>query len=72
MIDSYIFGFVFMDVYYLNKDINLRELLLQTEEVESVEWLAIDKIKELIEEGKIRKSNIKAFDSVLSYIENNN
>lgn len=72
MIDSYIFDFVFMDVYYLKKDIKLSELLLQTLEVESVEWLAIDEIKELIEEGKIRKSNIKAFDSVLSYIGNNN
>lgn len=72
MIDSYIFDFVFMDVYYLKKDIKLSELLLQTLEVESVEWLAIDEIKELIQEGKIRKSNIKAFDSVLSYIENNN
>lgn len=28
--------------------------------------------KKLIEENKIRKGNIKAFDSILSYLERNN
>ena len=71
MIDSYIFGVAFMDVYYLNKDINISDLKLQGDEVESVEWFTIEQIKKLIDEGKIRKGNIKAFDSVLSYIEKN-
>lgn len=71
MIDSYIFGFAFMDVYYLNKNINISDLKLQDDEVESVEWFTINQIKKLIEEGKVRKGNINAFDSVLSYIEKN-
>lgn len=71
MIDSYIFGVAFMDVYYLNKDININDLKLQDDEVESVEWLTIDRIKELINEGKVRKGNIKAFDSILEYLNNN-
>ena len=66
MINSYIFGIAFMDVYYLKKDINL-----QQEEVDSVEWLSIDEVKSLIIQGKLRKGNIKAFESVLSYLENN-
>ena len=71
MVDSYIFGIAFMDVYYLKKDIEMKGLKLQDAEVESVEWFTIDQIKKLIEEGKVRKGNIKAFDSVLSYIEKN-
>lgn len=71
MINSYIFGVAFMDVYYLNKDININDLKLQEEEVESVEWFTIDKIKELINEGKIRKSNINGFNCILEYLENN-
>lgn len=71
MIDSYIFGVAFMDVYYLNKDINISDLKLQDDEVESVEWFTIDRIKELINEGKVRKGNIKAFESILNYLENN-
>ena len=71
MIDSYIFGVAFMDVYYLNKDINISDLKLQVDEVESVEWFPIDRIKELINEGKVRKGNIKAFESILNYLNNN-
>ena len=71
MIDSYIFGVAFMDVYYLNKDININDLKLQDDEVESVEWFTIDRIKELINEGKVRKGNIKAFESILNYLNNN-
>lgn len=71
MIDSYIFGVAFMDVYYLSKDINISDLRLQDDEVESVEWFTIDRIKELITEGKVRKGNIKAFDSILEYLNNN-
>lgn len=71
MIDSYIFGIAFMDVYYLKKDINENDLTLQDEEVEFVEWLSIDEVKELISQEKLRKGNIKAFESVLYYLENN-
>lgn len=71
MVDSYIFGVAFMDVYYLNKDINISDLKLQDDEVESVEWFTVDQIKELINEEKVRKGNIKAFESILDYLENN-
>lgn len=71
MVDSYIFGVAFMDVYYLNKDINISDLKLQDDEVESVEWFTVDKIKDLINEEKVRKGNIKAFESILDYLENN-
>lgn len=71
MIDSYIFGIAFMDVYYLRKDINENDLTLQDEEVESVQWLSIDEIKKLISCEKLRKGNIKAFKSVLSYLQSN-
>lgn len=33
-VDSYIFGFAFIDVYYLKKDIEINDLELQYEEVE--------------------------------------
>lgn len=71
MIDSYIFGVAFMDVYYLKKDIEENDFTLQDEEVESVEWLSIDAVKELINQEKLRKGNIRAFESVLLYLENN-
>ena len=42
---------VFFDIYYLKKDFDINTLTLQIEEVESVEWLSILEIKQLIEKG---------------------
>lgn len=42
---------VFFELYFLQKDIDLNTLKLQEEEVESVEWMSIDRINELINEN---------------------
>lgn len=52
---------VFFDVYYLRKDIDIKEMTLQKEEVENVYYLSINEIKELIKEDKLRKGNIIPF-----------
>lgn len=43
---------VFFDLYYMKKDLNISELVLQEEEVESVQWNTIEEIKELINKGQ--------------------
>ena len=52
---------VFQDAYYLKKDIEIKNLILQLEEVEFVKWLNIDEIKELINNNEFRKGNINPF-----------
>lgn len=42
---------VFFDIYYLKKDVEIENLVLQTEEVDFVEWLSISQIKQLIADG---------------------
>lgn len=42
---------VFFDIYYIKKDFDISELVLQTEEVESVEWLYLKEIIQLINNG---------------------
>lgn len=42
---------VFFDIYYLKKDFDINALILQKEEVESVEWCSIGRIKQLISDG---------------------
>lgn len=59
---------IFLDIYYLEKDINIHDLILQKEEVEEVFWLDTNEIKDLIKEDKIRKSNIKPFLDILNYL----
>lgn len=62
------FDFAFMDVYYLEKNINIEDIKVQEEEVEFVKWLSIDEIKELINKGEFRKGNIVAFEMILDKI----
>ena len=49
-------GFMLYDkpirfMYYLKKDINIEDIVVQEEEVEFVKWLSIDEIKELAFKG---------------------
>ena len=41
---------VFFDLYYMKKDFEISDLVLQEEEVESVSWKTIDEIDKLIKE----------------------
>lgn len=71
LIDSSIFGIAFMDVYYMKKDIDIKELKLQKEEVSSVSWLSIEQINQLIHSGNLRKGNIMGFEKLKNLLKNN-
>ncbi len=55
-------GIPFMDIYYLKDDIKLKDLTLQEEEVESVNYLTKEEIEALIKNDKFKKSHVKAFN----------
>lgn len=55
-------GIPFMDIYYLKDDIKLNDLVLQEEEVESINYLTKEEIEALIRSDKFRKSHAEAFD----------
>lgn len=52
-------------IYYCNKKIDINKLKIQEEEVESLYWMSLDEINELIKEDKFRKSNIIPLEKVL-------
>jgi len=66
-VDTITWGNCYIEVYYTNKPINIAELKLQQEEVESVKWYTVDEINKLTYENKLRKSNIEPFKRVLEY-----
>lgn len=66
-VDTITWGNCFIEVYYTNKEINIDDLKLQEEEVESVSWYKVEDIKKLIGENKLRKGNIEPFNRVLNY-----
>lgn len=57
--------YAFQDAYYLKKDINIDNLILQEDEVEYVKWLSVDEINKLIKNNEFREGNIKSFNKLL-------
>ena len=47
------------EVFYIKQDIEISKMILQKEEVERVEWLSKDKLRELVKQDNVRKSNIE-------------
>lgn len=50
------------NLYYLKKDIDIKNFNLQKEEVDFVKWCTIEEIQELIGSGKFFENHIEAFE----------
>ena len=53
-------------MYYLRKNVDLKDVKLQKEEVESVKWMSEDEINKLIEDGKMLESHAKIFKEIIN------
>ena len=60
----------FRFVFYIKQDINLDKVVLQEEEVEYVEYMTVEQIKALIQNGLVYTSHAMMFKRVLEYKEN--
>ena len=56
-------------VYYLKKDIDIKDITIKEDEVEYVKWMSIEEIKDLIEKDEYREGNIDGFNYILENIE---
>ena len=63
---TYKYETVFKDVYYIEKDIDVSNLIYQKEEVEYAKYFKVDEINKLIENGEFRKTNIDAFLDIVN------
>ena len=69
LVETVKWDIAFMDVYYLEKNIDINEIVIQEEEVEFVKWLTIDEVKELIKQDKVRKGNVDSFLKIIKNYE---
>jgi len=67
-IGSYFRGCAIVDVYYLEKDLDINNLTLQKEEVDSVNWYTVLELENLIEKDTLRKGNIDGLNMILDYL----
>lgn len=54
-------------IFYLKKDINLDDTILLKEEIESISYMNIDEIKDLINKGLMHEAHNNVLDKVLEY-----
>ena len=60
---------VFWDDYYIRMDVaDIRNLSLQKEEVESVCWLSVEEIKNLMRKNKFFKNHYEEFEILLKWL----
>lgn len=67
-------GYILYDVplrfiFYVKKDINIKDLTIQKEEVEYVTYMSKKEIEEIIERGEITKSHGILFNKVMELLE---
>ena len=58
----------FYDLYYLKKDYEKENMLLQNEEVDKVYWFSEEKVNELCENGEFKESHIEAYKILMKKI----
>lgn len=64
-IGTYKWEFYLQKVFYLKKDIDIKDLLLRKEEVEYVKWMSVKEINNLIKENKYREGCIEGYKLAL-------
>ncbi len=57
------------NLYYMNRNLNTENLTLQKEEVEDVKWYSIEEIKTIIDNDKLYKNHIDAFEIAMKYLD---
>ncbi len=60
---------VFFDIYYMKKDIDIKDLKLQKEEVEFVKWYSLNKIIDLIEKGEVLESHAEELYRIIEILD---
>ena len=55
-------------IFYLKKDIDINDIILQKEEVDNISYMSIDKIRNIINNDLMNKGHAKAFEYVLERI----
>ena len=59
----------FVDLYYLRKNIDIRDIKIQEEEVEKVMWASREEIAKLIDEKHFSSSHREFYDYCIDFLE---
>jgi len=58
----------FCDLYFLNLNIEISNIIIQKEEVDEVKWASIDEIEKMFQEKNFNKGHYMMFKDCLEYL----
>lgn len=67
-IKTYIREYYIQKVYYMKKNIDIKDITIQESEVEYVKWLDKEMINNLIENNEFREGNIPGYQYIINNI----
>ena len=67
-VNTYIREYYIQKVYYLKKDIDIKDIRIQEDEVDYVKWLDKNTINKLIENNEFREGNIEGYKYIINNI----
>ena len=62
-----VYDFPVRFIFYLKKNIDINKVVLQKDEVESVSYMSIDEIRDIIDKGLMHNAHAKVLEKVLEY-----
>ncbi len=62
-----VYDFPVRFIFYLKKNIDINNIVLQKDEVESVSYMSIDEIRDIIDKGLMHNAHAKVLEKVLEY-----
>lgn len=65
-VNTYIRDYYIQKVYYLKKDIDKNDIIIQEDEVEYVEWMSKERVNELIQNNEFREGNIEGYKYIIN------
>lgn len=58
-------------MYFINKDIDIKDIKIQEEELSEVKWFSIDELKHMVETKELNENQISCFVKVCEFLKQN-
>ena len=58
-------------MYFVNKDIDIKDIKIQKEELTEVRWFSMDELKNMVRTKELNEDQISCFIKVCNFLEEN-
>lgn len=58
-------------MYFVNKDVELEDIIIQEDELSEVRWFSMSELKYMVETNELNENQISCFIKVCNYLDNN-